>query len=84
MLPHIFVFRADETEPEQKGTECKCRVIPDGCFAHDGAGLVDGLCRDSQCQRDVGPDFPGVERAVETAPFHGAAVEIGVDVEGVM
>ena len=84
MLPHIFVFRPDEAQPQQEGAEGKGGVFADLGFPHDGPALVDGLRGDGQRQRDIRPYLTGVEGAFKTAPFQRTPVEYGMKVQGVI
>ena len=62
MLPHIFVLRTDESQPQQKGAEGERRIIPDGRFSELRVLLVDALRGDRHGQNDVGFGFPRVQR----------------------
>ena len=84
MLPHIFVFRSDEAQPQKEGAEGKGGVFADLGFSHDGPALVDGLCGNRQRQCDIRPYLTGVEGAFKTAPFQGAAIEHRMQVQGVI
>ena len=53
-------------------------------FAHDRPALVDGLCGNRQCQRDIRPHLTGMEGALKTAPFQRTPVEYGMKVQGVV
>ena len=82
--PHIFVLRADEPQPQQKGAEGERRVIPDGRFSELRVLLVDALRGDRHCQNDVGFDFACVQRGVKQPPLDCAMVEHRMQVQGVM
>ena len=84
MLPHIFVFRPDEAQPQKEGAEGKGGVFADLGFPHHRPALVDGLCGDRQRQRDIRPNLTGVEGAFKTAPFQRTPVEYGMKVQGVI
>ena len=73
--PHILILRADQPQPQQKGAEGECRVIPDGRFPKLRVLLVDALRRDRHSQNDVGFDFARVQRGVEQSPLDCAMVE---------
>ena len=56
--PHIFVLRADQPQPQQKGAEGERRVIPDGRFSELRVLLVNTLRRDRHSQNDVALTSP--------------------------
>ena len=60
--PHIFVLRADQPQPQQKGAEGERRVIPDGRFSELRVLLINTLRGDRHSQNDVGFGFPRVQR----------------------
>ena len=82
--PHIFVLRADQPQPQQKGAEGERRVIPDGRFSELRVLLVNTLRRDRHSQNDVGFDFACVQRGVEQPPLDCAMVEHRMQVQGIM
>ena len=75
MHTHIFEFRADQPQTQQKCSQRKCRVVSDGRLSELGILLVDSLRRNSQCQNDVGLHLSCMKRGVKTAPFQGSVVE---------
>lgn len=75
MHPHIFVLRADQPKPQQKGAEGERRIIPDGRFSELRVLLVNTLRRDRHSQNDVGFRFTRMERGVEQPPLDCAMVE---------
>ena len=62
MHSHIFVLRADQPQPQQKGAEGERRVIPDGRFPELRVLLVNTLRRDRHGQNNVGFGFARVQR----------------------
>ena len=82
--PNIFVLRADEPQPQQKGAESERRIIPDGRFSELRVLLVDALRRDCHSQNDVCFDFACVQRGVEQPPLDCAMVEHRMQVQGIM
>ena len=82
--PHIFVLRADQPQPQQKGAEGERRIIPDGRFSELRVLLVNTLRRDCHGQNNVGFGFARVERGVEQSPLNCAMVEHRMQVQGVM
>ena len=82
--PNIFVLRADQPQPQQKGAESERRIISDGCFPELRVLLVDALRRDRHSQNDVGFDFACVQRGVEQPPLDCAMVEHRMQVQSVM
>lgn len=84
MHPNIFVLRADQPQPQQKGAEGERRVIPDGRFSELRVLLVDALRRDRHSQNDVGFDFTRMERGVEQSPLDCAMVEHRMEIQGIM
>ena len=82
--PNIFVLRANQPQPQQKGAEGERRIIPDGRFPKLRVLLVDALRGDCHSQNDVGFDFACVERGVEQPPLDCAMVEHRMQVQGVM
>ena len=78
--PHIFVLRADQPQPQQKGAESERRIIPDGRFLKLRVLLVDALRGDCHCQNNVGFGFARVERGIEQAPLDCAVVEHGMEI----
>lgn len=82
--PHIFVLRADQPQPQQKGAEGVRRVIPDGRFPELRVLLVDALRGDRHCQNDVGFGFTCMKRGVEQPPLDCAMVEHGMEISGIM
>ena len=84
MLPHIFVFRPDEAQPQKEGAEGKGGVFADLGFPHHRPALVDGLRGNGKRQRDIRPYLTGMEGAFKTAPFQRTPVEYGMKVQGVI
>ena len=84
MHPHIFVLRADQPQPQQKGAEGERRVIPDGRFPELRVLLVNALRRDRHSQNDVCFGFARMERGVEQSPLNCAMVEHRMQVQGIM
>ena len=82
--PHIFVLRADQPQPQQKGAEGERRVIPDGRFSELRVLLVKTLRRDRHSQNDVGFDFARVQRGVEQAPFDCTVIEYRMHIARIM
>ena len=82
--PHIFVLRADEPQPQQKGAEGERRVIPDGRFSELRVLLVNTLRRDCHGQNNVGFGFARVQCGVEQSPLDCAMVEHRMQVQGIM
>lgn len=81
---HIFVLRTDQPQPQQKGAEGECRVIPDGRFSELRVLLVDALRGDRHSQNDVGFRFTRMERGVEQPPLDCAMVEHRMEIQGIM
>ena len=73
--PNIFVLRADQPQPQQKGAEGERRVIPDGRFSELRVLLVDALRGDRHSQNNVGFRFTRMERGVEQPPFDCTVIE---------
>lgn len=84
MLSNIFVLRPYQAEPQQKRAEREGGIFGDFRFPHQRLLLVDRLCGDGQCQRDVRPDFTGVESAFKASPFQCASIKYGMQIQGVM
>lgn len=84
MHPNIFVLRTNQPQPQQKGAEGECRVIPDGRFPELRVLLVDALRRDRHSQNNVGFGFTRMERGVEQSPLNCAMVEHRMQVQGIM
>lgn len=82
--PNIFVLRADQPQPQQKGAEGERWIIPDGRFPELRVLLVDALRRDRHSQNDVGFRFARVERGVEQPPLDCAVVEHRMEIQGIM
>lgn len=82
--PHIFVLRADQPQPQQKGAEGERRIIPDGRFPELRVLLVDALRGDCHCQNNVGFRFTRMERGVEQPPLDCAMVEHRMEISGIM
>lgn len=82
--PNIFVLRANQPQPQQKGAEGERRIIPDGRFPELRVLLVDALRRDRHSQNDVGFGFTRMERRVEQPPLDCAMVEHRMQVPGIM
>ena len=78
--PNIFVLRADQPQPQQKGAEGERRIIPDGRFPELRVLLVDALRRDRHSQNDVGFGFTRMERGVEQPPLDCTMVEHGMEI----
>ena len=84
MHSHILILRADQPQPQQKGAEGECRVIPDGRFPELRVLLVDALRRDRHSQNDVGFGFARMERGVEQPPFDCTVIEYRMHIAGIM
>lgn len=69
MLPHSLEFWADQPQPKQKRPKSESRIFSNFRFAHHRPLLTDGLSRDRQRQRDVGPHLSGMENTLKGAPF---------------
>ena len=82
--PHIFVFRTDQPQPQQKGAEGERRVIPDGRFPELRVLLVNTLRGDCHCQNNVGFRFTRMERGVEQPPLDCTVIEYRMHIESVM
>ena len=82
--PNIFVLRANQPQPQQKGAEGERRIIPDGRFPELRVLLVDALRRDRHSQNDVCFGFTRMERRVEQPPLDCAMVEHRMQVQGIM
>ena len=82
--PNIFVLRADQPQPQQKGAEGERRVIPDGRFSELRVLLVDALRRDRHSQNNVGFGFTRMERGIEQPPLNCAMVEHRMQVPSLM
>ena len=82
--PNIFVLRADQPQPQQKGAEGERRIIPDGRFSELRVLLVNTLRRDCHSQNDVGFDFARMERGVEQSPLDCTVIEYRMHIEGIM
>lgn len=84
MHPNIFVLRADQPQPQQKGAEGERRIIPDGRFPELRVLLVDALRGDRHSQNNVGFRFTRMERGVEQPPFDCTVIEYRMHIAGIM
>lgn len=84
MLPTAFELITDKTDPVEIGSHGKAFILLLDLFV---ASILLGerLMVQGQSKHNVGPDFPGVQSAVEASELHGVVtVEEAVQIEKVV